>query len=127
MKDFFEEVHGMAKQLGKPDKPLWYDVYGCPHWEEPREEIKKFIRKIKCQECGQVFDVCPVHPVYRNYGDYGAVDKLPGEWHYGDPPCHPRNPEDWKTNNWFKKGWMIVCGGVTMNSIPEWDEGFKDE
>jgi len=120
MLDGYEEIWGMAKKLGLPAKPLWYDLNGCPRWKEPEEDLKKFVKPIRCQACGQMFMVCLVDDVYRSYGQ-GIYDhirfsgKLPRDWHYGDPPTHPTQ---W-TPGWWEGGWNTVCMGVTMTSIPE--------
>ena len=134
MLDGYEEIWEMAEKLGLPQKPLWWDVNGCPRWKDPKEELRKFVKLIKCQYCGQEMPTCLVDDVYRCYGKT-FVDhvffsgKLPRDWHYGDPPSHPR-PDQWGPK-WWNGGWDAVCTGVTMNSIPqpefecwEWSSGF---
>ena len=123
MMDSYDEIFEMAQKLGLPQKPLWYDLYGCPHWKESRREgLERFIKPIRCQACGQVFRVCLVDAVYRGYGR-GIIEhmlfsgKLPRDWHYGDAPAHP-TPDKWGPD-WWKGGWDVHCSGETMNSIPE--------
>lgn len=136
MLDAYGEIWDMARGLDLPTRPLWWDRYGCPRWKEPKEELKKFIKPIACQACGQQMLVCLVDDVYRHYG--GSLrrsiffsGKLPKHWGYGDPPNHPAKPDEWDKESWS------VCMGVTMGSIPhhefdEWNfaEGmprYKDE
>lgn len=123
MLDGYEEIHRMARKLGLPPRPLWFDNNGCPRWEEPEKKHKRFIKVIRCQACSQLFRVRLVDDVYRVYGRglYASVffsGKLPKHWHYGDPPIHPTKPGDWG-GEWWDKGWDTICMGVTMNSIPE--------
>lgn len=124
MYDGYEEVFEMAQKLGLPQKPVWYDANGCPRWQEPKEKLARFVKGIRCQACGQIFRVCLVDGIYRSYG-HNYIErtlfhgKLPKGWHYGDAPNHPA-PEKWGPD-WWTKGWDVICVGVTMNSIPEYD------
>jgi hypothetical protein len=132
MLDGYDESFEMAQRLGLPQQPLWYDLHGCPRWQPPEEQFKRFIKGIRCQACSQTFRVCLVDGVYRSYGrgifEHAQFSgKIPRGWHYGDAPTHPA-PDKW-TPDWWKGGWDVTCMGVTMNSIPEpewecWD--FKD-
>ena len=125
MLDGYEEIWKMAKELGKPIRPLWWDMYGCPRWEEPKKELKRFIKLIACQYCSQKFAVCLVDDVYRQYSRerYQGIffsGKLPKHWHYGDAPSHPPKKEMWDTQ-WWDGGWDTHCTGTTMTSIPEYE------
>ncbi len=134
MLDGYEEILEMGRRLKLPNKPLWWDLYGCPRWKEPEEQYKKFIKFIRCQACSQLFRVRLVDDVYKSYGRSLVSSiifrgSLPKHWHYGDPPSHPSKPDEWD-KEWWKGGWDSVCMGVTMNSIPEpeWDcWNFNDE
>lgn len=112
MTDDYKELHEMAQKLSLPAKPRWYDRNGCPHWQPPPKDLRKYMRKIRCQACGKIFRVCLVHPVYKNYSNKFNTD-IPRDWYYGDPPSHPGG--EWKPG-WWKGGWGKVCSGVTMTS-----------
>jgi hypothetical protein len=123
MLDGYEEIYRMARKLNLSVHPAWWDLYGCPRWEEPQKKYLKFIKAIRCQACGQVFMVRLVDDVYRHYGRSLITSiifsgKLPKNWHYGDPPSHPSKREDWG-KLWWSGGWDMICMGTTMNSIPE--------
>lgn len=120
MLDGYEEIWEMASKLGLPEKPLWWDQYGCPRWQEPKEELGPFVKPIRCQSCGQEMRVCLVDDVYRSYGmNFIFHGTLPKHWGYGDPPSHP-DKDKWE-GEWWKKGWGVLCMGVTMTSISEWE------
>jgi hypothetical protein len=124
MLDHYEEIFEMAQKLGLPQKPIWYDVNGCPRWQEPEKRSKMFVKGIRCQACGQLFRVCLVDAIYKGYGrsflEHAQFSgKIPRGWHYGDAPAHP-TPEHWGPD-WWKKGWDVHCMGETMNSIPEYE------
>lgn len=122
MLDGYEEVWEMAAKLGLPPKPLWWDQFGCPRWQEPKEQLRMFVKPIRCQACGQEFKVCLVDDVYRSYSkgkNFIFHGTLPKHWSYGDPPNHP-DKNKWE-GEWWKNGWDVICMGVTMTSISEWE------
>jgi len=111
----YEDIFEMAAKLNLPPVPKWYDKYGCPHWQEPPKELRKYIRIITCQKCGQILTVCIVDPVYHHYEPFEP--QVPDDWQYGDPPNHP-GVGMWDTFHWWEKGWDVICSGVTMTSDP---------
>lgn len=122
MLDGYEEIWEMARKLGLAKKPIWWDQYGCPRWQEPKEELRIFVKPIRCQACGQEMNVCLVDDVYRSYkkgGNFIFHGSLPKHWSYGDPPAHP-DKDKWD-EEWWTKGWDVICMGVTMTSISEWE------
>lgn len=124
----FDSYDDIKKRIA--EKPTWWDVHGVPRYGDIPEDMRPFVRRIKCQGCGRVFKVALVGNVYKNYGDetfdfvsvlwdveiegerepalykpvYREPEAIPEDWHYGDPPAHD-------------------CVGDSMNSIPEyaWD------
>ena len=123
MLDSYNEIWEMAAKLKLSNKPLWYDLHGCPRWQDPKKEsLTKYIKPIRCQYCNQLFMVSLVDAVYRSYNKRWAMGsgRLPKSWSYGDPPAHP-NKADWEKEKWWEGGWDVICTGVTMSSISEWE------
>lgn len=103
--------------IRKLGTPLYYDVYGAPHYDlrwkdiDKIEDFKEFLQYFRiciCQGCGERMRVQCTHPVY--YGLDVCTD------HYGDPPRHMR----------FYKNNMESCVGNTMN-VDETRELTKQE
>ena len=141
MKSLYDEL---LEKLGEPE---FYDVWGVPRYCTPEEaQINpKYIKNIRCQECGRKFRVSLVGGVYNTLGagdcrsddEFGLMNpnvarKLRSEgasieevtdpplvkfWHYGDPPRHGN-----------REGEPRCYAGPTMNSVPEyeWAEFFGD-
>lgn len=133
------------------EEPIWWDMNAVPRFEQPDEDLKRYMAWIACQDCGKKFWVCFVHEVYFTWGgehfkfvpDDGETvcpDKFKhwtiksgtmSHWTKWDANKEPHQEQYWDPmpdKYHYGDPPAHGCAGDTMNSIPECDEDFpKDD
>jgi hypothetical protein len=87
------------------EEPTWYSLMGVPRYGEPPEDVRAFVKRIRCQACGKIFKVCLVDEVYK--GLYGQT--------IGFSPCGPC-PEDPQASH----GRFAYQGMRKLDDAREW-------